>query len=172
LVARKVINNDQMAALRKRPEVQTQLAQLEEQLAQYRKVDQEYRSRSATERIELEKSLTEKHEKEKNEAVNTVQQKAAEETKKMLHDSLLVVSQFLRLAAARRAEGENPEQDENLALEGILLQVYSGDETAVGTMLKLVQGTDDQAKSVSGDVLQTTCESVCRGRGHLYQILI
>lgn len=45
-----------------------------------------------------------------------------------------------------------------MALEGVLLHIYSGDENAVATMLKLVHGSDEQARSTTGDTLQTTCK--------------
>lgn len=45
-----------------------------------------------------------------------------------------------------------------MALEGVLLNVYCGDENAVTTMLKLIEGTDEKTKGVSGDELQTTCK--------------
>jgi hypothetical protein len=44
-----------------------------------------------------------------------------------------------------------------MALEGVLLNVYSGDENAVATMIKLIEGSEEKTKSVSGDELQTTC---------------
>jgi len=157
-VAQRIINGDQKAAYLAKGSLKSQHAQLEEQLAQYKKVDQEYRGRAASDRAELEKTLTDKYEKEKSDAVAEVKAKADADAKKILHGGLLVVSQFLRLAAARRAEDSNPEADENLALEGVLLQVYTGDENAVGTMIKLVQGSDEQTRSVSGEALQTTCK--------------
>ncbi|TPX09995.1 uncharacterized protein E0L32_008842 [Thyridium curvatum] len=160
LVAQKIINADQKAQILKKPALQAQLAQLEEQLAQYKKVDLEYRTRAASEKAQLEKTLAEKYEKEKAEAISELKEKAEAGSQKSLHDSLLVLSQFLRLAAARRAEEFNAELDENLALEGVLLHVYSGDENAVSTILKLVQGSDEQTRSVSGDLLQTTFAQV------------
>lgn len=155
LVAAKVINADQKAAHLKRPALQAQLAQLEEQLAQHKKVDQDFRARLA----EQEKNLTEKFEKEKADLVAELTQKAEADVKKALHDNLLILSQFLRLAAARRAEDVDSTADENMALEGVLLHIYSGDENAVATMLKLVQGADEQTRSTTGETLQTTCKS-------------
>ena len=157
LVKSKVINADQRAAYLNIPNLQKQIAQFEEQLAQFKKVDQDYRTRLASEKAELEKNLTEKLQKEKADAVTEVEKKAEAEAKKGLHDGFLVLSQFLRLAAAKRAEEPNSEADENLALEGVLLHVYSGDENAVDTMLKLVHGSEDTTTSVSGTSLQTTC---------------
>ena len=44
-----------------------------------------------------------------------------------------------------------------MALEGVLLRIYSGDEEAVATMLKLVHGADEPTISTTGDELETTC---------------
>jgi hypothetical protein len=122
-------------------------------------VDEDYRSRSAADKANIETTLTEKFEKEKADAISELTEKAEADAKKSLHDSLLVLSQFLRLAAARRSEDADAGLDENMALEGVLLNVYSGDENAVSTMLKLIEGSSEVTHSVAGDELQTTCES-------------
>lgn len=141
----------------KKPHLEAQLAQYEEQLTQYKKVDEDYRSRSAADKAAFEK-LTEKFEKEKEVLISELTQKAVADVKQSLRDSLLTLSQFLRLAAARRSEEEaDPGLDENMALEGVLLNVYSGDEHAVSTMLKLIEGSSEATRSVAGDELQTTC---------------
>jgi hypothetical protein len=149
-----VINADQKAAHLKKPALQAQLFQLEEQLAQHKKVDQEYRARLA----EQEKALTEKFEKEKADVVAELTEKADADAKTALRSNLLVLSQFLRLAAARRAEEADSTSDENMALEGVLLHIYSGDENAVATMIKLVEGAEEQTRSTTGETLQTTCK--------------
>jgi hypothetical protein len=159
LVAAKIINADQRAQALKKPQLESQLAQLEEQLAQYKKIDEEYRTRGVADKAKVEKDLTERLEKEKADALVAVTEKAAADTKKTQHDNLLVLSQFLRLAAARRSEDADAGLDENMALEGVLLNVYSGDENAVSTMVKLIEGSEENTKSVSGDELQTTCMS-------------
>ncbi|RYP80937.1 hypothetical protein DL769_002215 [Monosporascus sp. CRB-8-3] len=160
LVQLKLINPDQRAQRLKKPQLEAQLAQIEEQLAQFKKVDEEYRTRLAAEKASLEKSLTEKFENEKADAVNEIKEKAEADSKKTLHDSLLTLSQFLRLAAARRSEEADAGLDENMALEGVLLSVYSGDEHAVSTMLKLIEGSDEKTVSVSSEELQTTFAQV------------
>jgi hypothetical protein len=71
---------------------------------------------------------------------------------------MLIVSQFLRLAAARRAEDVDQNLDENQALEGLLVEVYGGDENAVEAMKKLVSGSQDHVSSIHGDKLSTTCK--------------
>jgi hypothetical protein len=143
----------------KKPQLETQLALLEEQLAQYKKLDDEYRTRGVTDKAKLEKELTEKLEKEKADALLAVTEKAAADAKQLQKESLLVLSQFLRLAAARRTEEADQALDENMALEGVLLNVYSGDEGAVATMIKLIEGSEEKTKNVQGDELQTSCES-------------
>ncbi|KAL6363838.1 hypothetical protein LRP88_03263 [Fusarium phalaenopsidis] len=148
LVAAKIINADQKAQILKKPALQAQLAQFEEQLTQYQKVDEQYRTRAAADKAEWEKGL----EKAKADAVA----EAKEEASKSLNDNLLVLSQFLRLAAYRREEAQDPESDESQAIEGVLLAIYSGDQNAVQSMLKLVNGTEDQIFSVPGEQLQTT----------------
>jgi hypothetical protein len=155
LVSLKIINADQKAAHLKKPMLQAQLFQLEEQLTQQKKIDQDYKARLA----EQEKALTEKFEKEKADIVAELTEKAAADAQAALHSNLLILSQFLRLAAARRVEGADAASDENQALEGVLLGVYSGDEKGVATMLKLVQGSDEQTRSTAGELLQTTCKS-------------
>ncbi|KAI0901392.1 hypothetical protein F4806DRAFT_452112 [Annulohypoxylon nitens] len=171
LVEEKIINADQRAQRLKKPQLESQLAQLEEQLAQYKKVDEDYRSRFAAEKASLEKSLSEKYEKEKADAVDEIKKQAAADAKTIKHDSLLVLSQFLRLAAARRTEEADPNADENMALEGVLLNVYSGDENAVSTMIKLIEGSEETTFGVSGDQLQTTFGQVkAAAEAHAAQI--
>lgn len=158
LVAAKIINADQKSQALKKPQLESQLAQLEDQLAQYKKIDEEYRTRGAADKAKLEKELTEKLEKDKVDALVAATAKAAADIQKIQHDGLLVLSQFLRLAAARRSEDADAGLDENMALEGVLLNVYSGDENAVATMVKLIEGSEEKTKSVSGEDLQTTCK--------------
>lgn len=149
LVATKVINTDQKTQIQKKPALQAQLAQAEEQLAQYQKIHEQYRTKAAAEKAEWEKSL----DKAKVDAVKVAQ----DGFKKSLDENLLVLSQFLRLAAYRREEGSDPESDETQAIEGVLLAIYAGDDTAVSAMLKLVDGVNDKVLSVPGEELQTTC---------------
>ncbi|KAK8077860.1 hypothetical protein PG996_004030 [Apiospora saccharicola] len=160
MVAAKIINADQKSQVLKKPQLELQLAQVEEQLAQYKKVDEEYRTKSAADKAKVEKELTERLEKEKADALVAATEKAAADVKNVQHDSLLVLTQFLRLAAARRSEDADATADENMALEGVLLNVYSGDENAVATMMKLIAGSEEKTRSVSGDELQTSFAQV------------
>jgi predicted methyltransferase MtxX (methanogen marker protein 4) len=159
LVTARKINADQKAQILKKPSLLASLTQLEEQIAQYKKFDQEYKARSQAEKAEFEKVHTEQSEKELVEAVAKAKAEAAATAIKEQQNNLLLLSQFLRLAAARRAEEADSTLDENQALEGVLLSVYSGDESAVATMLKLISGSNENTFAVTGEKLQTTCKS-------------
>ncbi|PHH70497.1 hypothetical protein CDD80_5962 [Ophiocordyceps camponoti-rufipedis] len=152
LVTSKIINTDQKAQILKKPALKSQLAQMEEQLSQLHKVHDHYRLRAKNERLEWEKSL----DKLKDEAVSEAQQKFD----KSLRGHLLVLSQFLRLAAYRREEGKDHDSDESQAIEGVLLAIYTGDENAVASMLKLIEGSSDPILSVPGESLKTTFSHV------------
>ncbi|KAK0748505.1 hypothetical protein B0T21DRAFT_407019 [Apiosordaria backusii] len=156
LVASKIINADQAASHLKRPALQAQLFQLEQQLAQHKQIDAEHRARLS----QLETTLKEKFEKEKADLAEEVKQKVEAEAHETLKSSLLVVSQFLRLAAARRLAEADTTIDENAAVEGVLLHIYGGDNDAVTEMLKLVQGSDERVISVEAKELETTFAKV------------
>ncbi|KOS21807.1 hypothetical protein ESCO_002178 [Escovopsis weberi] len=152
LVADRIINADQKAQILKKPALQAQIAQFEEQLAQYQKVHEQYQAKAAADKAEWEKTL----DKAKEDAAK----EAKEEALASLKDSLLTLSEFLRLAAYRREEAKDPESDESQAIEGVLLAIYSGDQNAVSAMLKLIDGSSDQIISVPGEQLQTTYAAV------------
>ncbi|KAL2070705.1 hypothetical protein VTL71DRAFT_13731 [Oculimacula yallundae] len=156
LVSSRKINADQKTQLLKKPALLASLAQLEEQIAQYKKFDQEYKVKLQSEKSEFEKTHTERSSKELEEAVGSAKSEAAAAAVKQQQDGLLLVSQFLKLAAIRRAEEEDAELEENRALEGLLAQVYTGDTNAVAAMLKLIQGSSETLSSVNGDQLTVT----------------
>lgn len=149
MVASRIINPDQKTQILKKPALEAQVAQYEEQLAQIIKVDEQYRAQAATDKAEL----TETVEKAKAEAVA----EAKAEFEKTQRANLLLLSQFLRLAAYRREEATDPESDESQAIEGVLLAIYAGDDSAVNSMLSLVNGSSDKIISVPGELLQTNC---------------
>lgn len=150
LVEAKILNTDQKAQILKKPALQAQLATLEEQLAQYQRVHEQYASKAAAEKADFDKTI------EKVKADATAEAKLSFD--KSFQDNLLLLSQFLRLAAYRR-EAQDPDADESQAIEGVLLAIYSGDSSAVAAMMKLMDGTDENVISVPGERLQSTCKS-------------
>ncbi len=161
LVAAKKINADQKAQILKKPSLQIQLAQIEEQIKQYTKFEHELNARAQAEKTELEKALTERANKELEEKVAAAKAEAAAQTEQELRDALLLLSQFLRLAAIRRADSEaDVNLDENKALEGVLTLAYHGDSRAVEALFNLIRGSEKTTISVNSEPLETTCKSL------------
>jgi hypothetical protein len=172
LVTARKINPDQKAQILKKPSLQASLAQLEEQIAQYKKFDQEYKAQSQAEKAEFEKTITERMSKELEEKTKALEEKTRELEKRIAEEkanavalalkdqqnALLLLSQFLRLAAIRRGdEDADAELDENKALEGVLSKVYEGNQEAVDHMIDLIQGSEKTTFSIHGEALTTTC---------------
>jgi hypothetical protein len=154
LVSTRKINADQKAQYQKKPALEAQLAQLEEQLTQYKKFEQELQSKHAQEKEILSKGHSEELEKLRD----TLKAEAALEVKKTFRGQFLTLSRFLRAAAARRQLAEEEDNDLTKAFEGALLQVYGGDPTAVAAAEKLIEGTDDNVPSTDGEILNVTCK--------------
>jgi hypothetical protein len=161
LVSTRKINADQKAQILKKPQLQASLTQLEEQITQYKKFDQEYKAILATEKAALKKSSEERFAKELEEAVAAAKAEAVAEAKQEQRAALLLISQFLRLAAVRRGDEEaDATLDENMALEGLLSKVYGGDTSAVETMVNIIEGSSDPTVSVNSETLTTTCKEL------------
>ena len=156
LVNDRKINADQKAQAMKKPQLQANLAQLEEQVAQYKKVDQGYQKRLRSEK----EALRAAHKTELENVRAEVKQETRAEAEKEAHQNVLVLSKFLRLAAARRHDMDSdPESAERKALEGLLLMVYGGDDAAVEATQKLVTGSDERILSTASEPVDYTCPS-------------
>lgn len=153
LVASKKINADQRAQVLKKPQLQAQLAQLEEQLAQWKKIDHEYQTKLSAERDLLQSS----HKQELEKLRDVVKAEVAAEEKNKLKQRYLTVSKFLHTAAAKRQLDE-PDTEERQAFEGVLLLVYGGDANAVEAIEKLVEGSDDVVSNIEGTPTGVPCE--------------
>lgn len=147
------INADQKAQAQKKPALQASLAQLEEQIAQYKQFDVEHQKRLSAEKAALE--TTHGDELEKVKAAATAE--AKEEANRVTKESLLTLSKFLRAAAAKRQDGDE-NSEENRAFEGALLLVYGGDASAVMAIEKLVEGSEDKVPYVDGTISDFTCK--------------
>lgn len=158
LVASRKINADQKAQILKKPALKASLAQFEEQIAQYKKFDEEYKAHTKAEVQRVKDELTKKHNEELETKVESIQQEARDSAEKQLKQQLLALSKFLRLAASRRQEEHDASLDENQALEGLLVEVYTGDETSVKAMFNLMNGADEQCVNIHGEKLPVTCK--------------
>ena len=155
LVAQRKINADQKASALKKPHLQAQLAQLEEQLENYRKFDTDYQVKLQKQKMELEAQ----HQKEMGKIRDAVRLDAMTAGATKLQKKLLVFSQFLRAAAAKRTVEEDADTDESRAFEGALLLVYGGDQKAVETAVSLIEGSNEQVPSIEGLPLPFTCKT-------------
>ncbi|KAK3706464.1 hypothetical protein LTR37_012674 [Vermiconidia calcicola] len=149
LVAQRKINNDQKTAALKKPGLVQQLATLEEQIGQYRKFDADYQAQL----LKQKEELTAQHQKELEEAQEGSKEDSRTAGEAELRKKLLIFSQFLRAAAAKRTVEEEADSEESRAFEGALLLVYGGDEKAVETAVKLIDGADEQVPSIDGVLL-------------------
>lgn len=134
------------------------MAQLEEQVAQYTKFDQEYKTKAQADKALLEKTFTERASKELEEAVASVKSEARDSAVKNQQQSLMTISQFLRLAAVQRGNEENAEQAENQALEALLGAIYAGTNGAVTAMINLIEGSEDAITLTDGQPSSITCK--------------
>ncbi|PGH33000.1 hypothetical protein GX50_04215 [[Emmonsia] crescens] len=148
LVAEKKINEDQKAQALKKPALQAVISQIEEQINQYKQYGQYYEDRLASQKIEIEKA----HKDELEALKEKVAAETLESAEKVFEERLLVLSQFLRAAAAMRRSGDETSSDSR-AFEGALFQVYGGTEEAVSAMVKLINGADDIVPSVDAEPL-------------------
>lgn len=154
LVQTRKINADQKAQAQKKPALQFQLAQLEEQLALHKKIEEDFAERLQSEGERLSK----KHEKEVEELRSELAKKTADAAKSSTREKLLVLSRFLRAAAARR-QTDDDGSEESKAFEGVLLLLYGGDSAAVDAAEKLIEGGDDAVPSTEGAPLQVNCKT-------------
>ena len=152
LVAEKKINPDQKAQVLKKPALQASVAQLEEQIGQYKGFAVSVEEHFAHEKASLEKAHRDELEAVRGKAVA----ETTERIKKEFEDQLLSLTKFLATAAAMRHAGESG-SNENRAFEGVLYQLYGGSRDAVVSMLKLAAGADEQVTSVEGELLDITC---------------
>ena len=153
LLSSRKINTDQKAQAQKKPSLQASLAQFEEQLAQYKQFDEEYQKRIAAEKSALETSHKDELEKIRDATIS----EARVESKKESKDNLLILSKFLRAAAAKRQGGDET-SPENRAFEGALLLVYGGDASAVTAIEKLISGSDETVPTVDSTPSEFTCK--------------
>lgn len=153
MISQKKINQDQKAQAQKKPSLQASLSQFEEQIIQYKQFEDDYQKRSAAEKTALESS----HQSELQRVKDAAAAEAALEHAKQSKDNLLVLSKFLRAAAAKR-QGGDENSPENRAFEGALLLVYGGEAGAVVAMESLIIGSEEKVPTVDQVPSEFTCE--------------
>jgi hypothetical protein len=153
LVAARKINADQRAQALKKPQIQAQLAGLEEQLSTYRKLEVEYESRLAKDKEAVEAA----HARELEQVRQSAKAEAEAAAEHTLKDKVLVLARFLAAAANRRALNADDVSNEARAFEGALFLVYSGDYNAVNNAVKIIEGADEFVPAVDSTYTGVTC---------------
>lgn len=104
-------------------------------------------------------SLEIAHKEELERVKEAVTAEAATKAKDDAREKLLILSKFLRAAAAKRQGGDET-STENRAFEGVLLLIYGGEAEAVEAMERLLSGADDKVQAVDGGILSDfTCKN-------------
>jgi len=155
LYAERKINVDQKAQAEKKPALKAQLASLEDQLEHYKKFDEDVQKRIASDKEALEKALETSHGSALESAKEEAYARGKADGDDGMKEKLLLLSRFLRAAAARRQAEDGA--DESAAFEGALLLVYGGDYNAVTAMENLVNGSDDIVTTVEGTASGFSC---------------
>ncbi|OJD29082.1 uncharacterized protein BKCO1_940006 [Diplodia corticola] len=145
LVASKKINTDQKAQALKKPSLEAEREQLNEQLINFKKVQEELAARLTRQKEAVEAA----HAKELKELEDKIRAEEKAEADKTVKQRLLIFSQFLRSAAARRQQGDE-ETELSKAFEGALLLVYGGNLEAVTAAEKLISGSEEHVISTEG----------------------
>ncbi|KAJ5518468.1 Histone-fold [Penicillium expansum] len=151
LIEEKKINNDQKAQVLKKPTIQATIAQAEEQIGHYKQFAAQYEDRLVAQKAELVKA----HEAELEAVRNNAIADATEASKKALHQQFYTVTKFLCAAAILRRDGDAV-TTESRAFEGVLFEVYAGNQSAVNSLLKIAEGADEKVNAVEGTTLDFT----------------
>lgn len=155
LVTKKKINADQKAQILKKPALQAELGRLQDQVVHYRKFGKDYEDQFAKEKAALEESHADALAKVKLEAAD----EATITNLKKFDDDLLVLSQFLHAAAAKRQDDEL-DPVEKAAFEGVLLLVYQGNNAALTAFKDVAAGSEKKVLNTEGDQLDFTYAQV------------
>lgn len=151
LVKQKKINTDQKTQVQKKPQLEAQLAQLEEQSKNYTELTADLEARFDKEKA----SLAETHQAEIEKLKEENNQSSATSNASKVKDALHVTCQFLHAAAFQR-QRDDVEESEKQAYEAVLFHLYQGNATALETLTKVVEGQEEKVIEPSGDVLEFT----------------
>ncbi|KAJ6096728.1 hypothetical protein N7486_007474 [Penicillium sp. IBT 16267x] len=161
LVEEKKINADQKAQALKKPSLQAAVTQIEEQLGHYKQFAAQYEEKIAIQKAALDQqkaALDKIHQEELAAVRANALADATESTSRVLRENLLEIAKFLCAAANMRRAGD--ETAEGVAFEAVLYQVYAGNQDAVTSMVKLIEGADEQIQGLEGETLDLTYKNV------------
>ncbi|KAK5070836.1 hypothetical protein LTR64_003810 [Lithohypha guttulata] len=139
LIKQKKINNDQKAQILKKPQIEAQLAQLEEQQKNFSEFAQDLEARHDKEKASLAEAHNAEIEKVKQEAV----QGSSSASTMKVQEALRITCQFLHAVASHR-QNEDLEENEKEAYEAVLHHLYQGNHASVETVTHLVEGREEK----------------------------
>lgn len=102
-------------------------------------------------------ALVKAHEAELEAVRNNAIADATEACNKALRQQFYTVTKFLCAAAILRRDGDAV-TTESRAFEGVLFEVYAGNQSAVNSLLKIAEGADEKVNAVEGTTLDFTCQ--------------
>ncbi|RPA99969.1 hypothetical protein L873DRAFT_1681861 [Choiromyces venosus 120613-1] len=130
----RLINDDERNKILGKPITLAVYKELKECYANLLKASELEDKRLEAERVEAQARLEKAVEEAKVEALKEIDQAA--------RAKILTVVKFLRLAGHRRNE-KSGDEDEDEAIERVLVLVYGGDQSAVDACLKLADGSEE-----------------------------
>ena len=151
LLEKRKINADQKAQIQKKPQLEAQLSQLEEQQKNYTELIQDLEARFEQEKSSLVESHNAEIEKVREEATHSSTTASTSKVK----DALQVACQFLHAAAYQR-QREDVGENEKQAYEAVLFHLYQGNSSALDTLVSVVEGTEVNVSDPSGDPIEYT----------------
>jgi len=135
----------------KKPQLEAQLKQYEEQHKQLKEFAQHLEARHEKDKT----TLADTHKAELEQVKEDALEQATKNTTAKVQEALQVVCQFLHAAAYKRQQ-EDVDERESKAYEGVLFYLYQGNSTAIDAMTSLVEGTEEKTKDPSGDQIEYT----------------
>lgn len=151
MVKQKKINSDQKAQILKKPQLEAQVAQLEEQQKNFNEFAQELEARFEKEKATIAQNHNAEIERLKEEAA----QNSTGATEKKVKEALQVACQFLHAAAYQR-QRDDVDESEKQAYEAVLFHLYQGNSTAIETITNIVEGKELNITEPSGDEIDFT----------------
>lgn len=150
-----LLNKDQLAKIKHKPETEAIYNELSSLHDLYRSENETIQKAIA----QREEARDAEHENQLSRAVEEAYQKGLEagrqEKDSETKNHLMSLLKFLRLAGYRRAcPGEDANEDK--AVEAVLVQVYSGDDTALAASLNIEAGSSDHVDEEN----QVSCELI------------
>lgn len=142
----KKINQDQKAQLQKKPQIEAQLKQLQEQQKNFEEFAKELETKHDKEKA----SLQETHEAELQKAKDAATQQHTETSTTQVGDAIRTTCQFLHAVALSRSNDSLP-AEELSAYEAVLNHLYQGNQIAIDTLTNLVEGSEDKITDATSD---------------------